>query len=168
MKKTLLISLMSLMVMNASPAFAFCLSPEPITCAITALFISGGVIHDLSHKPSEMMSLQSTQDKSEIESIVQAVRADKALMMRMASYSQYSPGYSDVVRRYQSHHISGRLSLESLRKFDPRLFADLDQISSIIESRVAQSEMPQAKDSWERYALLAAEAQTIYANTFVR
>lgn len=167
MKKSLFLSLLAATTISASSASAIvCLSPEPITCAITALVIAGGIAHDLNGHPVEIVSLQSTSDQAEIQAIAAAVRADKSLMFHMASYYQYSPGFDDVISRFQEGKISGRLSLESMMDFNPRLFADLDKVDSIIRSQVKQSEMPQVRSQWERYAVLAAEAKLIYQNTF--
>lgn len=167
MKKMFLLPLMTVVAMTSSQAYAICASPEPITCALTAALIAGGVFRDL-HGTTEVVSLQSTSEKSEIAAISQAVRENKSLHYRMAEYYSHSPGYGDIIRRFEAGKITGSNSLESLKKFDPQLFAGLDALDAIISSKVQRSSMLPAKNQWERYYQLAGEAKLVYKNTFVK
>lgn len=164
----------SLFISSPSQALV-CLAPHP-ACAVVAV---GGLVvailgsmHDADNGKIDPLMIET--DEQKITEIVKGIR-NSDYSLRMADYYRYSGGYQDIISRYKSGKISGNLSLESLYDFNPRLFADLDQLeqkllsqypAELVASIYGPKLMADGSMNWKRYSLLAQDAIALYSNLF--
>lgn len=178
MKKLVLSILSAVLVLTGTATKAnamVCLAPTPF-CA--AVIIGGAALGalELSKGSNELQTISSTKSAEDISAVVKAVKTQDNgnFILRMSDAVHSSPGYKDIVSRFQAQKIEGNLSLKSLYEFNPQMFRDLDTLASLIDRNVRNPELARSSDAtsngqinWARYAQLAADADAIYNNTFI-
>lgn len=164
------------MTLGAGSAQAIvCLAPVPV-CGVV---IVGGIVATvIANKKKaakgEVNKTLAASDHAKLVSVVQKIDGT-SYSLRMVKYANYSGGYHDVISRYNSGRISGRLSLESLAENSPKLFADLDKLEQLMTEAYSAEVTAQAYGSklnedgsvnWLRYKVLAQDALAINAGQF--
>jgi hypothetical protein len=178
MKKIVLSFLSTALVFTAASTKAnavVCLMPTPF-CAIVMVGGAAFSVYELSKGSQTLQTISSSKNATDITAVVNAVKTQENgnLLLRMSSAVHSSPGYKEIVRRFQAKEITGNMSLESLYEFNPQMFRDLDTLAELVARNVKNPEMLRsdetAKDgniNWGRYAQLAADADALYSNTFL-
>lgn len=152
-----------------------CLAAAPV-CGIVFAGVAIGGLLGLTEK-GEIKPLQvGAIDETALRQLFKDLKAkDRYFDLTMAKYASYGNGYADVVGYYQTGRIDGRLSLTSLKNFDPELFAHLDLLNSVVTAYVPAEKVKavygeklnaDGSINWARYAVLASDALTLYEATF--
>lgn len=171
-KKSVMVALASFLAAGSSQAVV-CLAPTPVC----GLVIVGGLIASIyasnEHKDS-MDVIAIEQNQAKLQKIVRHLNGSN-YVLRMQKYARYSNGYNDVITRYNRGKISGNMSLESLKDFNPRLFVDLDTLARIlsqeygrelVEKVYGPQKLENGYTNWKRYQLLAQDSLILYAKSF--
>ena len=175
---TVIISI--LLVSQAKPAQAVCLGPDPLCVAIVVATV-GKLAEGVTGK-EEVCAVSISQDLGELEAIDKQLDGIRDFKIQMSKYASYNPGYGSIQSCFAKGEIKGRLSLESQWEFSTKVFNHLDQLEAVLidtlgAERVISYYGPthtgastgESLESinWERYAKLAADAENLYANSFV-
>ncbi|UOF01352.1 hypothetical protein [Bdellovibrio reynosensis] len=174
-KKAAMLSLASLLAAAPAPAVV-CLAPHPVcgVVIIGGLVVSIIAARDAAKKGNNLDPIAVEQNQAKLRTISKKLEGTN-YALRMKEHANYSQGYSAVVSRYQKGKIYGRLSLTSLMKFSPQLFADLDKMEEMLAYEYGKEVTTQVYGTkyntdgsinWKRYSLLAQDSLAIYSNSW--
>ena len=167
--------LLALGMNSTASASIVCLSPNPVcAAAIVGGLITSAVSARENRGPRQ---LQAGSRREVLEAIASDIDSaeNERLGIRIRKAARYDPGYRAIVRRYRDGRHHGRLSLESLRNFNPAIFDDLDTIEAIIGEHYSRAIMfetygpkyrEDGRTNWRRYATLARDALVIHRQFF--
>jgi len=171
-KKVAMVATAMTMAAGTAQAFIFA---APILGAV----VVGGIVATVAANKKkadkgESNPTYAAQDQARLISVVNKIDGT-AYSFRMIKYARYSNGYHDVISRYNKGRITGNMSLESLAKNAPKLFADLDILEQLmteaysvnVTTKVYGSKLnANGSVNWLRYKLLAQDALAINEGQF--
>jgi hypothetical protein len=160
--------------MTAASAQAFIFAAPVLGAVIVGGIVATVKANKKKADNGEANKTFAAQDQARLISVVKKIDGT-SYSLRMVKYARYSGGYHDVISRYDHGRFTGNMSLESLAKNAPKLFADLDTLeqlmteaySSEVTAKVYGPKLnANGSVNWLRYRYLAQDALAINEGQF--
>lgn len=148
-----------------------CFTPTP-SCGI---LVSGGLVTSIfesihAANRGQMNPILVAQELDKLHSVITKMRQSPYLS-ELITYATSSPGYQDLLARYNRGAFTGKESLQRLAEAHPELFAHLDELEYLLAEAFTPATTHQTYGykfiennslNWVHYGLLAQDAVLLY------